>query len=252
MPNDVSIKTISIDELKPYDKNPRKNDEAVKYVANSIKEFGFKVPIIVDKDNVIVAGHTRYKAAKELGLTEVPCIVADDLTPKQIKAFRLADNKVSEFAQWDFDLLGEELGELELDMTEFGFEDFTEGLDELDVDGGSRYSRKVKIPQYEPTGEYVTFDQCVDLGKTNELIEEIEAADIDEATKDFLKEAAHRHSVFNYRNIAEFYANASPEVQRLMERSALVIIDIDDAIANGYVKLTKTIQDIMDEDADNE
>lgn len=85
-----------IEDLKPYENNPRFNDEAVQYVANSIKEFGFKVPMVIDKDGTIVAGHTRYKASIELGLKEVPCIIADDLSKEQIKAFRLADNKVSE------------------------------------------------------------------------------------------------------------------------------------------------------------
>lgn len=99
-------------ELHPYEKNPRKNDEAVKYVAESIKQFGFKVPIVIDSDGVIVAGHTRWKAAKKLGLETVPCIVAVDLTEDQIKAFRLADNKVAEKAEWDFDLLSGELDEL--------------------------------------------------------------------------------------------------------------------------------------------
>ena len=89
-----------LSELKPYEKNPRKNDEAVKYVMESIKEFGFKVPIIIDKNNVIVCGHTRYKASKKLKLDTVPCIIADDLTEEQIKAFRLADNKVSEKGEW--------------------------------------------------------------------------------------------------------------------------------------------------------
>lgn len=112
-----------LSELKPYEKNPRKNDEAVKYVMKSIKEFGFKVPIIIDKNNVIVCGHTRYKASKKLKLETVPCIIADDLTEEQIKAFRLADNKVSEKAEWDFDLLDDELkGIFEFDMTDFGFE----------------------------------------------------------------------------------------------------------------------------------
>jgi len=113
----------SITEITPYEKNPRKNDEAVEYVANSIKEFGFKVPIVIDKDGVIVAGHTRYKAAQELGLEKLPCVIADDLTEEQVKAFRLADNKVGELAEWDFDLLGEELdGIFDIDMSEFGFE----------------------------------------------------------------------------------------------------------------------------------
>ena len=112
-----------INEIKPYEKNPRKNDEAVEYVANSIKEFGFKVPIAIDKSGVIVAGHTRYKAAQKLGIEKLPCVIADDLTEEQVKAFRLADNKVGELAEWDFDLLGEELdGIFDIDMSEFGFE----------------------------------------------------------------------------------------------------------------------------------
>ena len=120
----MNIVFKNIDELIPYEKNPRKNDEAVKYVAESIKNFGFKVPIVIDKDNVIVAGHTRYKASKKLGLDEVPCIVADDLTDEQIKAYRLADNKVAEKAEWDFDLLADELDDLfEFDMTVFGFDE---------------------------------------------------------------------------------------------------------------------------------
>lgn len=118
---------LKISELKPYEKNPRKNDEAAKYVAESIKSFGFKVPIVIDKDNVIVAGHTRYKAAKKLKLKEVPCIIADDLTDKQIKAYRLADNKVAEMSEWDFDLLNEELDSLfDFDMTALGFDDVLE------------------------------------------------------------------------------------------------------------------------------
>lgn len=115
----TNIKTV---DLKPYDKNPRKNDDAVKYVAESIKEFGFKVPIVVDENNVIVAGHTRWKAAKKLGIIEVPCIISDDMTDEQIKAFRLADNKVSEFSKWDNTLLDIELCDIDLDMGVFGFD----------------------------------------------------------------------------------------------------------------------------------
>ena len=105
----MEIINKKIDELIPYENNPRKNDDAVEYVAKSIKEFGFKVPIVIDKNNVIVAGHTRYKASKQLGLIEVPCIVADDLTDEQVKAFRLADNKVSEYSNFDYFELQEEL-----------------------------------------------------------------------------------------------------------------------------------------------
>ena len=114
---------MNINELVPYEKNPRKNDASVPKVMESIKQFGFKVPIVVDGNNVIVTGHTRFKAAQKLGMTKVPVIIADDLTEEQIKAFRLADNKVSEYSVWDYDLLAGELLELDelFDMDALGF-----------------------------------------------------------------------------------------------------------------------------------
>lgn len=145
----MEIINKKLSELKPYEKNPRLNDEAVKYVANSIKEFGFKVPIIIDKNNVIVAGHTRYKASKELGLKEVPCIIADDLSDEQIKAFRLADNKVGEMAEWEFGLLDDELNDIiDIDMNDFGFNFDLEPTEmELDKDEDEieKHEYQVKI-----------------------------------------------------------------------------------------------------------
>ena len=111
-----------LEELHPYKNNPRRNDKAVDAVANSIQEFGFKVPAVIDKSGEIIAGHTRYKAAKKLGMKEIPCIIANDLTEEQIRAFRLADNKAGEMAGWDFDLLDEELEKISyIDMEQFGF-----------------------------------------------------------------------------------------------------------------------------------
>ena len=121
----MDVKYFRLDDLQPYENNPRNNDNAVDAVAKSISDFGFKVPIVIDADNVIVCGHTRYKAARKLGLDSVPCIIADDLTPEKIKAFRLADNKVSELAAWDDALLLDELDGLDLfnfDMADFGFD----------------------------------------------------------------------------------------------------------------------------------
>lgn len=113
----------NINELTPYENNPRKNDRSVNYVKNSINEFGFKVPIVIDSNGEIIAGHTRYKAAVKLKMETVPCIVAADLTQEQIKAFRLADNKAGEFSEWDFDLLSDELDKiLDLNMSDFGFD----------------------------------------------------------------------------------------------------------------------------------
>jgi len=122
----LEIEYVDINSIKPYQNNPRHNEEAIPYVMNSIREFGFKNPIIIDKNNVIIAGHTRLESAKRLGMNEVPIIHADDLTDEQIKAFRLADNKVSEYATWNDDLLNIELQDLDIDMSDFGFDlDFT-------------------------------------------------------------------------------------------------------------------------------
>lgn len=131
----MKIIELKTDSLKEYENNPRHNEAAVDKVAASIKEFGFKVPIVIDKDNVIIAGHTRLKAAKSLGLDTVPCIIADDLTEEQVKAFRIADNKTSEFAEWDFAKLEEELAELQdvdFDMSAFGFDDLI-AVDPIEV-----------------------------------------------------------------------------------------------------------------------
>lgn len=123
-----------INGIIPYEKNPRINDNAVPAVMKSIEEFGFKVPIVIDKNGTIVTGHTRLKAAKKLGMKTVPCIVADDLTPEQIKAFRLADNKVAEAAEWDMELLNEELdGIVDIDMSDFNFSDITDSPSSEDV-----------------------------------------------------------------------------------------------------------------------
>ena len=130
----MNIIDVNVDELKPYEQNPRNNKEAVKYVANSIKEFGFRVPLVIDTDFVIVCGHTRYEAAKQLEMETVPCLIADDLTDEQIKAFRLADNKTAEVAEWDFSLLETEMSEIfDIDMSDFGF-NMQDDIDWADVE----------------------------------------------------------------------------------------------------------------------
>lgn len=130
----MQIIDVNIDDIKEYANNPRKNDDAVKPLAESIKRFGFKIPIVIDKNNVIVCGHTRIKAAKLLGMTEIPCVMADDLTPEEIDAFRLADNKVGEIAEWDIDLLASEIKEItDIDMSDFGF-DLDNENDDIDID----------------------------------------------------------------------------------------------------------------------
>lgn len=145
----MQIENINIDALIPYARNPRKNTEAVNAVAASIKEFGFLVPIVIDADKTIIAGHTRLLAAQKLELKQVPCVKVQNLSPQQIKAFRIIDNKVSEKAEWDLELLQLELAEL----PEFEFEKFDIDFDDVDnfIDANAN-SEDDEIPS-EPEGE---------------------------------------------------------------------------------------------------
>lgn len=130
----MEVRNMNIDDIKPYDNNPRDNDKAVESTANSIKEFGWQQPIVVDKDMVIIVGHTRYKAAKKLGYKEVPVVVASNLNKEQVRAYRLADNKTGELAEWDLSLLDEELESIiDIDMSDYGFNFDDTEVDHIDV-----------------------------------------------------------------------------------------------------------------------
>lgn len=158
----LQIEYLPINKLKPYPNNPRNNTDAIEAVANSIKEFGFKSPIILDKDNIIVCGHTRYEASKRLRLKEVPVIYADDLTDEQVKAFRLADNKTAELSDWDFDTLDDEINSItDINMSDFGFEILDEADLEIEherqadiVQGRVENILNLGIGEYEGTGQY--------------------------------------------------------------------------------------------------
>ncbi len=172
----MNIIMMKVAEIIPYERNPRKNDDAVKYVVESIKEFGFKVPIVIDKNNVVVTGHTRLKASKELKMDEVPCIIADDLTEEQIQAFRLADNKVAEKAEWDFNLLSAELYDLEsFDMELFGFDDDSVSMDDFGEDFSLADGDKPEICQMTLTLH----------AKQKELIEYAMSVCADDVTETF-------------------------------------------------------------------
>lgn len=175
----MEVKLVTIDEVKPYDKNPRDNDAAVDAVAASLKEFGFRQPIVVDQDMVIICGHTRWKAARKLGLAKVPVHVAKDLTPEQVKAYRLSDNKTGELAEWDMDLLPIELKDLQaadFDLSLLGFDEkeLAKLLDG-DVKAGLTDPDEVPEPPDEPVtkpgdlwllGAYTTCPHC---GEVNEI-----------------------------------------------------------------------------------
>ena len=230
----MKVANRNLAELTPYAKNAKKHDSTqIANVAESIRQFGFVQPIVIDRNDVIVIGHCRALAAKKLGMKEVPCVCVDDLTPEQVNALRIVDNKSNE-SPWDFDVLHDELAELDLRDFDFSFI--------ADEKKENPYTNKIKIPQYEVQGEQPSLDELYDTDKTDDLIAEIQISGVSEAEKQFLIEAAKRHTVFNYKMIAEYYAQASCEMQQLMERSALVIIDYEDAIANGYMKLSKAIE----------
>ena len=239
------VEWMSPDDLIPYARNAKAHPVAqVEQIANSIKAFGWTQPIVVDKDNVVVIGHGRLMAAKELHLDKVPVVMRDDLNEEQIKALRLADNKTNE-SEWITEYENEELAELAIggfDMGQFGFE-----VQQDDSLSENPYTGKVNIPQYEPTGEEPALDQLVDKDKREELLKEIDESGLPDDEKAFLRLAAYRHLAFHYKRIAEYYANASEEMQELMEKSALVIIDYDDAIANGFTRLDNSIKEMFED-----
>lgn len=160
----MEIVDIAVKDLVPYDKNPRRNDEAAVKVAESIKQFGFKIPLVVDRNNVVVCGHTRLKAAKKLKLKTVPCIRADDLSEDQIKAFRLVDNRTAEIAEWDFALLEEELADVQLDMTAFDFDDLLAeeeaGSENSQTPVGAEREEESALPPPTEREQYVHAPNC--------------------------------------------------------------------------------------------
>ncbi len=232
-------------EIKPYEKNPRKNDGAADAVMKSINQCGYVAPIIIDEKNVILAGHTRYKALKKLGYDEAECVVKEGLTEEQKKKYRLLDNKTNELAEWDFELLAEEL-----DGLDFGDLDLDWGIEKNENEENNPYTKVVNLPQYEIKGENPELEKLYDSTKAEQLISEIEESNLNEKEKEFLKIAAYRHTEIDFEAVAEYYAGAKKEMQNLMEKSALVIIDYDDAIANGFTMLTETLEGLRKADCD--
>lgn len=239
---------IAPEAVQPYVRNVKEHTEKqVKNIANSIKRFGWQQDTVITSDNVLVIGHGRRLAALQLGC-EMPFHridkTADELTDEDIRELRIADNQTNSETGYDFDLMADEIADLNFEGFEFDFLKIAEEAEEQE----NRYTQATNIPQYEPTGEDVSIYDLVSIDKAQSLKEEIDGANISEDEKGFLRIAAARHNVFNYKKIAEYYAQASEEMQRLMERSALVIIDLDNAIANGYAKLSAEIGEMRDKE----
>jgi hypothetical protein len=244
----MKVEQWSIDKVIPYARNPRKNDNGVAKVAASLKEYGFRQPIVVDADGVVIVGHTRLKAAQQLGMDKVPVHVATGLTANQVKAYRIADNRVAEESEWDEELLSLEMSDLrevgfDLNLTGFDGDGIEKALnpDEPGISDGT-YTRKVEAPKYEITGEKPPVECLFNKQRYDQLIADVEASDIPDDHKQFLKYAASRHIIFDYQSIAEFYAHADAKVQKLMEDSALIIIDFGRAIELGFVKLADEVK----------
>lgn len=258
-----NFKLVPVSELLPYAKNARTHSkEQVEQIAASIKEFGFTNPILVDGERGIIAGHGRLAAAKKLGLKEVPVLELSHLSPTQKRAYVLADNKLALNAGWDEKLLAEELTALhledfDLDVVGFSDDELAELLPDFESgDGGAgdgseqTYTKKIEAPIYEPKGEKPALSELYDSEKAKQLMDAIGTSGLPVDVQMFLTAAARRHVVFNYEKIAEYYAHAPAEVQDLMERSALVIIDFDKAIENGFVVMTKEIAEAYPKNED--
>ena len=240
---------VPLDKLTPWAANPRRNDHAVEQVAASIDRFGFASPIIARPSGEVIAGHTRLKAAQHLGLDSVPVRYLD-LTDTEARALAIADNRLGELAEWDDERLAEVMRSIQADggdLGDLGWDDeaLAEALGAMgDNESDETYTNKIVAPIYEPKGEAPKISELYDSSKSMSLISEIEAAALPDDLAAFLWHAAHRHTRFNFRHIAEHYARAAPEVQRLMERSALVIIDFDQAIENGFVRMSERLAEL--------
>ena len=235
------IESVDIKTVIPNKDNPRiLKDDKFKKLVKSIKEFPQMMeirPIVVNSDMVVLGGNMRLEACKKANLKKVTIIKADNLTEEQQKEFIIKDNVG--FGEWDWDMLANEW-DVEK-VQDWGLDLPIWDNDEEQQDEDNEYTNKIETPIYETKDDKPNTQDLVDRIKAEDLISKIEKADLSEIDKDFLKLAAFRHLVFDYSKIADFYAHSTEDVQKLMEDSALVVIDFDKAIENGYVKLSEQI-----------
>ena len=242
------------EDLIPYARNSRTHDESqVAQIAASIKEFGWTNPILLDGENGIIAGHGRVLAAQKLSESKVPTIELAHMTDTQKKAYIIADNQLALNAGWDKEILGLEIEELKeegfnIDLIGFDSKFLVDIYDESSYDEDDKYTQKTDIPLYEPSDIKPSLKFLYDKTKLTHLIGRIKDSKLPKEEKDFLLLAAGRHIVLNFEFIADYYAHSDKEMQELMEESALVIVDINKAITNGWVNLSKELSDIYTAD----
>lgn len=252
-----NIEYLNPSDLFGYETNSRTHSKSqIKQISSSIKEFGFTNPILIDENNVIIAGHGRLEGAKALRMDEVPCLRLSYLTETQKKAYVIADNKLALNAGWDEDMLKQELSDLsslsyDLELTGFDEDELKDLLD-IKEEEENPYTQKVETPTYEPVGSKPSLDELCDDSHAMGLIEDIKNSSLPEKEKVFLMAAASRHIVFDYGKIANYYAHSEKETQELMENSALVIIDFNKAIENGLVRLTAEIDGLFESEEDEQ
>lgn len=250
---EVAATWLDVHALRPWDRNPRHNAEAVAAVAKSIAAFGFGSPLVVQAETMrVIAGHTRLLAAKQLDLQRVPVRLLD-VDDARATALALADNRTGELATWDDEALADvlrELGETDAALLDgIGWNE--DELRDLLADKADEppppdtYTRKISIPIYEPTGPRPPVAELLDETRTSLLLADIAEADLPDEVRAFLQSAAQRHTRFNFGSIAEYYAHASAPVQRLFEDSALVIVDYDRAVELGLVRLSDTLRSLV-------
>ena len=234
----MKIESKLIKDLKPATYNPRQiSTKQYNDLKTSIKKFGLVDPIIINKDNTVVGGHQRLKICKELKHIEIDCVVLD-LNKEEERELNIRLNKNT--GEFDMDVLA---NEFDIDqLVDWGFKHIDLGLN-IDKIEENPYTKKIEAPKYEASNKKPSIKDLCNSDKTNQLIEKINTANISKKEKEFLIKSAQRHIVFNYQNIADFYAHSNKEVQELMEDSALVIIDFEKAIKQGYVRLSNEITD---------
>jgi len=245
-----AVETAPVDAVRPHPRNPRQGD--IGAIHQSIEANGFYGAVVAQRSTgFILAGNHRWQAARHAGATEVPVIWVDVEDDHALRIL-LADNRTNDLATYDDNALAELLQELADAGSLAGTGYDGDALDELlaDLGGGEivPYTQKVETPAYEPTGPCPPVRDLRDEARAEELRREIDAADIPEDAREFLRAAAGRHTVFRYDRIAEYYAHAPAEVQRLMEASALVIIDFNQAIERGFVRLHEDVIAAFEED----